>query len=213
MQATILAATTMLLGLAVAAPALAQNWTFKTGVTRYDTHARTSGITGIGVPPGADASVGDATTAIFVLERRLNDNVSAEVVLGVPPRVKSRGAGSVAFLGDDVLSAKNVAPTFIVNYNFGDASARLRPYLGVGLNYTKFSGARSKLAPEVHMSDSTGLVVQGGVNWAFNKTMGLYASVARVDVQTDVVAIGPTVLTSHIDFRPWTYSAGLWFRF
>jgi outer membrane protein len=65
----------------------------------------------------------------------------------------------------------------------------------------------------VFMSDSFGLVVQGGLSYAVNKNMGLFASVARIDVRTDIVGIASTVLTSSIDFRPWTYSAGLWYKF
>lgn len=198
---------------AAAGAARAQDWVVKLGATNYDPHSRTSGIVGIGVPPGADAKVGDATTAIVVLERRFGAHAAAEVVLGVPPRVKARATGSVAFLGDDVLSAKNVAPTFIFNYHFGDPGAALRPYVGVGINYTRFQGARSKLAPDVKMSDSVGPVVQAGLSYAMSKNWGGFASIARVDVQTRVVAVASTVLTTDIDFRPWTYSAGLWYRF
>ena len=42
-----------------------------------------------------------------------------------PPRIKARATGSVAFLGDDVLSAKNVAPTLFLNYHFGAPGDRV----------------------------------------------------------------------------------------
>lgn len=205
----------------LAAPAQAQDfkvdwttgWTVKAGVTRYDTDSRTSGIRGIGIPPGADAKVGDATTAIFIIEKTFTPNVTAELVLGVPPRIKARATGSVAFLGDDVLSAKNVAPTFIVNWNFGDPSQRVRPYLGLGFNYTKFASTKSKLAPQVELSDSVGAVVNAGVNVAFDQKMGMFASIARVDVKSDLVAVASTVLQTRIDFRPTTYSLGVWYKF
>lgn len=193
--------------------AQAQDWVVKAGATLYDPHSKTSGVKGIGIPPGADAKVGDATTAIFVIERRLSPEVGLELVLGVPPRVKAKATGSVAFLGDDVLSAKNVAPTIILNYYFGSESSALRPYVGAGINYTRFESVRSKLAPDVKMSDSVGPMAQVGVNYAFNKRMGMFASIARVDVQSEVVAVASTVLTTSIDFRPWTYSTGLWYRF
>lgn len=210
---TISAAATALAALLAPTLVQAQDWTVKTGITRYDANSKTNGIAGVGVPPGADAKVGDATTVIFVIERRFTPNWSAELVLGVPPRIKARATGTVAFLGDDVLSAKNVAHTFIVNYQFGADGDRLRPYLGAGLNYTTFRGVRSSLAPTVGLSDSFGLLVQGGVNYALTKQMGLFASIARVDVKSDLVAVGSTVLTSTIDFRPLTYTAGVTFKF
>ncbi len=202
-------AASLLLGGAVQA----QDWTLKLGVTRYDTNSSTTGIQGIGIPAGADAKVGDATTAIFVLERTLTPNIGAELVLGIPPRIKARATGSVAFLGDNVLSAKNVAPTFLVNYYFGSPGDTWRPYLGAGVNYTRFASAKSSLAPQVELSDSVGLAVQAGVSFAMTKQWGAFASIARVDVKSDLVAVASTVLTTTIDFKPTTYSAGVWYKF
>lgn len=212
LQAAVAAA---LLGAALSSPAaLAQEVNIvKAGLIRYDTHSKTSGIKGIGIPPGADATTGDATTLIFVYERLLTPHIGVELVFGIPPRLKANAAGSVAFLGDDILSAKNVAPTVIANYHFGNAGDTLRPYLGVGVNYTRFTGIRSSLAPKVEMSDSVGLVVQAGANYMLLREWGLFASIAKVQVKTDLVATASTVLTTTIDFRPITYSFGVAYRF
>jgi outer membrane protein len=188
----------------------------KVGVTLYDPHSRTSGISGIGVPAGADAEVASATTAIFVYERLLtpiSPNIGIEFVLGVPPRLHAKATGSVAFLGDDVLSARNVAPTLLLNYHFFGPDAILRPYLGAGINYTRFTGVRSSIAADVKMGSSTGLALQAGVNYAINKNVGLFASIAKVDVKSKVVATSATVLTTTVDFRPLVYSAGISYQF
>ena len=158
------------------------------------------------MPPGADAEVGDATTVIFVYERLFTPNVGLEFVLGVPPRLKAKATGSVAFLGDDVLSAKNVAPTLLLNYHFFTPSDALRPYLGAGINYTHFTNVKSSLAPDVKMGSSTGLALQAGLNYAINKDWGLFASIAKINVKSKVVAVGTTVLTTTVDFRPLVYS-------
>ena len=155
----------------------------------------------------------NAATLLFTYERLFTPNVGLELVIGVPPKIKAKATGSVAFLGDDVLSARNVAPTLILNYHFGSDGDRFRPYLGAGINYTKFTSVKSKLAPDVKMSDSTGLVVQAGLDYAFDKTWGLFASVARVDTKSKLVAAGTTVLTTEIDFRPVTYSFGVSYRY
>jgi outer membrane protein len=194
--------------------AKALNWTFKAGALRYDTHAKSSGINGIGVPPGADVEVGDANTLVLTLERHLDANWGLEFAFGLPPRVKAKGAGSVAFLNGEILSAKNYGPTLLLNYHFGQPGAALRPYVGAGINYTQFRGERSTLAPEVYLNDSFGLAAHVGLDWTHHsKRWGAYVSIARVDVKTDVTAIGATVLTSSLDFRPWTYSAGMLFKF
>ncbi|WP_246312107.1 OmpW/AlkL family protein [Pseudaquabacterium terrae] len=199
-------------GLMLAASVVQAQTSIKIGVTRYDTHAKTSGISGIGVPAGADATVGDATTMIFVLGHALTPNIGVELVLGVPPKIKSRAAGTVAFLGE-VLEAKNVAPTLLVNYHFGQPGDAWRPYAGVGINYTRFTGVKSPLAEHVEMSDSVGPTAQAGIDYYFSKEWGAFASVAAVKVKSDLVAQGSTVLKTTIDFRPIVYSAGISYRF
>ena len=177
------------------------------------THSKTTGIAGIGIPAGADAQVGDASTVVFSFERALTPNVGVELVLGVPPTVKSKATGTVAFLGDNVLSAKNLAPTVFVNYHFGSPGDALRPYVGLGLNYTKFVSIQSKLAPSVQMSESMGMAWVGGVDYAISRQWGLYASASSLDVRSNVVGVASTVLTTSIDFRPVVYSVGASYKF
>ena len=186
--------------------------TVKLGVIDYQPHARTTGITGLGVPAGADATIGSATTLLVTFERELAPNLGLEFVLGVPPKIKAKGSGTVAFLGE-VLSAKNVAPTVLLNYHFGDASSALRPYLGAGINYTRFTGASTPYGWQVSLSDSWGLAVQAGLDYALSRQWGLFASVAAVQVKSDLVAVGAAVLRTTIDFRPTTLSAGVSYKF
>ena len=197
---------------AVAGAAQAQDSIVKFGATRYDVHSKTDGITGIGIPPGADATIGSANTVIFTGERIVYDNVGIELVLGVPPKIKAKATGSVAFLGE-VLEAKNVAPTLLANYHFGQPGDRLRPYLGLGVNYTKFTGISSPYGWQVSLSDSWGWAAQGGIDYAIDKNWGLFASVAALKVKSDLVATGANVIQTTIDFRPLVYSAGVSYRF
>ena len=187
----------------------------KVGVTRYDTHSKTNGISGIGVPPGADAETNDATTLIFVYERLFTPQVGLEFVLGIPPTIKAKATGSVAFLNNTgtVLSAKNVAPTLLLNYHFFSPGDTWRPYIGAGINYTRFTNVKSSLAPDVKMGNSTGLALQAGINYAITKDIGAFASIAKINVKSKVVATGSTVLTTTVDFRPLVYSAGLSYQF
>lgn len=193
--------------------AQAQNNIVKLGISNYTTHSRTGGISGIGVPPGADAETGDAVTAILAYERLLTPNIGAEIVLGIPPRIRARATGSVAFLGDDVLSARNVSPTFFVNYHFGTPRSTWRPYLGVGINYTRFVGIESRIASDVRMSDSTGWAAQAGIDYSLDRRWSLFASVAALQVKSNLVAVGATVLQTTIDFRPVVYSFGAVYKF
>ncbi|HTJ04179.1 MAG TPA: OmpW family outer membrane protein [Caldimonas sp.] len=184
----------------------------KLGITEYTTHAKTNGISGVGIPPGADVDVSNATTVIFVYERLFTPNVGLEFVIGVPPKLKATATGSAAFLGE-VLTVKNVSPTLLLNYHFFSPTDALRPYVGAGINYTRFTSVHSSLAPDVQLGYSTGLAIQAGVNYAITKDVGLFASIAKLDVKSKVVATGATVLTTTVDFRPIVYSAGVSYQF
>lgn len=212
MSKTIRAIATGLLATVAAVSAQAQDSTLKLGLTRYDAHSKTNGISGVGLPAGADAVVGDATTVIFVYEHQLAPNIGLELVLGVPPKIKATASGSVAFLGE-VLEARNVAPTLLLNYHFGQAGDTWRPYVGAGINYTKFVDISTPYGWDVKLSDSWGPAVQAGIDYAINKQWGAFASVAAVKVKSDLVATGATVLQTTIDFRPVVYSVGLSYRF
>jgi outer membrane protein len=202
------------LALTVAAGAAqAQDNIFKAGAIFYQTHSKTTGINGIGIPPGADAETGDAWTVLFTYERMLRPDFGIELVLGLPPTIEAKGTGSVAFLGDNILSAKNVAPTILFNYHFGAPGDTWRPYVGIGLNYTRFTSIESRLASNVQLSDSVGLAGQIGVDYAYDKNWGAFASIGAAKVKTDLLAVESTVLTTTIDFRPVTYSFGLSYRF
>lgn len=213
MKTTSSLALAAVIGLGGGGAAQAQDNVAKLGLTEYTTHSQTNGISGVGVPPGADAQTGNATTVIFVYERLFTPNIGLELVLGIPPTIKAKATGSVAFLGDDVLSAKNLAPTLFLNYHFGTPGDTWRPYLGAGMNYTRFLDIKSTLAPDVKMGDSYGYAVQAGINYAISKDVGLFASVAKLDVKSNLVASGATVLTTKIDFRPIAYSAGVYYQF
>ena len=186
--------------------------TVKLGLIDYQTHARTTGITGLGVPAGADASIGSATTLLFTYERTLSPHLGVEFVLGVPPKITARGAGTVPFLGE-VLSARNVAPTVLLNYHFGQPGDGLRPYVGAGINYTRFTDAKTPYGWKVDLSDSWGLAVQAGVDFALGAQWGVFASVGAVQVKSDLVAVGAAVLRTTIDFRPVTFSVGASYSF
>ena len=201
-----------LAALMVSAAAQAQVSTVKAGAIYYQTHAKTTGITGIGIPPGADATIGNATTLLLTYEYALSPNVGVELVLGVPPKITATASGSVAFLGE-VLTARNVAPTLLINYHFFAPGITLRPYVGVGINYTKFTDVKTRYGWDVNLSDSTGLAGHVGLDWAYTKQWGLFASIGASQVKTNLTATGATVLQSTIDFRPVTYTVGASYRF
>ncbi|HSN34466.1 MAG TPA: OmpW family outer membrane protein [Ideonella sp.] len=202
-------------GAALTTGALAQteplNWTVKAGLARYTTKQTNNGLVGIGVPPGADVHTGDANTLIFEVERRITPHVGVELGLGLPPTINTVATGSVAFLGK-VMSTKNVSPTLFVNWHFGDEGAKWRPYLGAGINYTRFVGIESTLG-QVSLSDSVGPAAKGGISYTLSRQWAVFASVTVIQTKTDLVAKSSTVITSTLDLRPIIYTLGAAYSF
>ncbi|MDE2080143.1 MAG: outer membrane beta-barrel protein [Burkholderiales bacterium] len=190
----------------------AEGLTLKVGVIRYQPDSRSNGITGIGIPPGADAKVGSANTLLLTAEYELQPHWGVELVLGVPPKITATATGSVAFLGE-VLSARNVAPTLLFTYHWGEAGAAWRPYVGLGVNYTKFTDAKSPYGYDIKLSDSTGAAAEAGVDYAIDPRWGLFASIGYAKVRSKLVATGANVLQTTIDFRPTTFAVGGSYKF
>ena len=79
----------------------------------------------------------------MVTIRRLNSYLDLELAFGVPPNTKTIGKGpatlgSVPYNGQTIATAKWLAPSALLEYKFFSESAALRPYIGVGVNYTSF---------------------------------------------------------------------------
>jgi outer membrane protein len=214
MNTTLLATRSLLVAalLACGAAQAADNFV-KASASYYDTTGSSNGLSGVGVPPGADVSINGSWTAIFTYERMFTPNIGLELVIGIPPTTTANAEGSVAFLGNDILSSKAVAPTLLLNYHFGTPEDKWRPYVGLGINYTKFTDIKSSLGWNVQMGDSWGWAAQGGIAYAIDSNWGLYASVAYADVQSKVVATGATALSTTVDFKPFVYSFGISYGF
>ena len=96
---------------------------------------------------------------------------------------------------------------------FCNSAATWRPYVGAGINYTKFKNVKSSIAEDVEVGSSWGPMAQVGLEYAITKEINAFASVAAVKVKSKVVATGPTVLTTTVDYRPIVYSVGVAYRF
>lgn len=203
--------------------ALAQDNMVKVGVVYYDTSSSTSGlaVTPPVLPAGSDAKTGDAWTLVFAYERALTPNVGVKIDLGLPPTIDAKATGPIAGLGE-ILSAKNVSPTVFLTYAFGKPGDTWRPAVAAGLNYTYFADVKSPYPnTDLKMSDSWGLALQVGLDYAIDKNWGVFASATRIDVSSNIEATGvqvpgvpvPINMKTTVDFNPWTYAVGLLYRF
>ncbi|RKP45717.1 OmpW/AlkL family protein [Pararobbsia silviterrae] len=87
------------------------------------------------------AAVSDADTIGFTGTYFVTDNIAVEGVMGVPPKFYLSGEGQLAAFGE-LGQVRQWSPTLLLKYYFGQATQRLRPYLGIGVSRVWFSDAQ-----------------------------------------------------------------------
>lgn len=128
--------------MALASSASAQSagqWTAKVGVNEI-TPKVDSGDVSAPALPGTKGDVNSSTRPIFVFAYGLTDNISAELDLGLPYKHTLYGAGAVQGIGK-IGTVEALPPTAFIQYRFFEPSARVRPYVGLGVTYAYFQKA------------------------------------------------------------------------
>jgi outer membrane protein len=180
----------------------------------YDTQA--DDLRGPYVPPGVNVKLKDTTTPYFAYVRRLTEHFSAELALGAPPLTKTLGKGpatlgSVPYNNQEIVTARWFAPTLLLTYSFFDESARLRPYIGAGINYTRFYSRQATPAGEaatggptsISLTTSVGPAGTVGLSYRLTRHFSLYGSLSASMVDSDLTANTAGVLRkTHVSFGP-----------
>jgi outer membrane protein len=182
----------------------------------YDTQA--DDLKGPYVPAGVNIKLKDLVTPYFAYVRTLTNHFSLELALGAPPVTKTVGKGpaklgSVPFNGETIVTARWFAPTLLLEYNFFDESARLRPFIGAGINYTRFYSRQSTPAgnavgggpTSVGLTTSVGPAITAGLSFQMTRHFYLYGSVSASEVDSDLTADTAGVIRkTHVSFGPRT---------
>lgn len=219
-----LLASMIALGL-VSSGALAQDNTIGLGVAHIFVNAKSPNLSSNGpaflTPQPAGIDVKDATTVLITVTRRINDNWYGELALGVPPKQDVIGTGTLAPFGV-IAKVKQAAPTAFLNYRFGSVDSSLRPFVGVGVNYTRFydatsttSGSLASGGPtKIQLTKSTGMAAQMGMVYKFDKTWSICVSAIAADVESDMTATtGSIERKTHIKFNPRVLGAAVGYSF
>lgn len=113
--------------------------------------------------------------------------------------------------GNKIATTKHLPPTVTVQYHF-DTKGKAKPYVGAGLNYTKFFKEKPvDPANNLNLDTSTGLAAEVGVDYMMNKNWGLNAAAWYMDIDTDATLNGNDLGTVEID--PWVYMVGASYKF
>ena len=117
----------------------------------------------------------------------ITDNIGIEL-LGATPFKHDVGVGGVG----NIATVKQLPPSLMAQYYFGNAESQWRPYLGAGINYTTFfsedfnSTGKGAGLSNLSVDDSWGVALQAGVDYNIDKNWMVNTSVWWMNIDTDV---------------------------
>lgn len=135
---------------------------------------------------GLNLSINDKTLPEVDFTWFFSPNLAAELVLTVPQKQRVY-AGST-----QIGTLKHLPPTLTLQYHFNHASGGIKPYVGAGLNYTRFSSVDLLGGGADLKRNSVGLAFQAGLDYPLAKNLYLNVDVKKVYIKTDVIAGGTT---------------------
>ena len=109
--------------------------------------------------------------------------------------------------GNRVLSGKtqHLPPTLSLQYHFDgyNMPMNVKPFVGVGVNYTTFFKEKVSNGADLDLDDSVGVAGHIGLDIPFAPTESFRIDVRYMDIKTDAKLNG--VDAGEIDISPWVY--------
>lgn len=185
----------------VTAPVAAQqagDWVFRMGLTMMEPRESSTDLrldSAAFLIGGRQSRVGvdSAQQLGLTLDYFLSDVFSVELLVAAPFSHDIVGTGALA--GLPLAETKQLPPTLSLVYHI-DTPGRLRPYLGAGINYTRFFqdnvttvgnatlGGLGLRDGNIHLDHSLGLALQGGIDYHLDGDWLLNASLRWIDIDT-----------------------------
>lgn len=197
------------------------------GLYAVSFHVHADDIAGPYTPPGLNVRNPSINTLYLAYMRRLSRHFDTELTLGVPPMTRSvaKGpaqVGSVPYNGQTIATVRWLAPSLLLKYYLFSPEAMFRPYLGVGVNYTRFysrqvtaAGAEISGGPtSLSLPASVGPVGTVGISWRplDRVVVNLSGSASWVNsrLTTDTAGL---LRTSHVEFNPRAIVLAVGYKF
>lgn len=109
--------------------------------------------------------------------------------------------------GTTVLTGKtqHLPPTLSVQYHFDyeNMPMNIKPFIGVGVNYTTFFKERISTGGDLDLDDSVGVAGHVGLDIPFAPTEAFRIDARYMDIKTDATL--DDVNLGEIDISPWVY--------
>lgn len=178
----------------LASPAVAQSqgeWTLGLGLANVNPKSDNGTLAGGTVP----VSIGDSTRPTVTAEYFIRDNLGVELLAALPFKhtIKSNGT--------EIGTVKQLPPVISLQYHF-DATPQLKPFVGVGVNFTGFwdGNAKGPLdGADLQVKNSWGLAAHLGTDYWISDKSAIRADLRWIDIDSDVHLNGTRIGKVEID--------------
>lgn len=198
LQSLVLAtATALTMTSAFAVPA--GTWTVAAGAHYVDPKSD-NGTLNNGLSVDVDGDVRPTISGEYFIA----DNVGVELLAAIPFH-----HDITLKAGDTTIDAKtqHLPPTLSVQYHFDDYNMpmNLKPFVGVGVNYTTFFKERVYLGNgnDLELDDSVGVAGHIGLDIPYAPTESFRIDARYMDIKTDASLNGSDL--GEVDISPWVY--------
>ena len=124
-------------------------------------------------------SVSNKTIPELDISYFFTPNFAAELILTYPQKHDVRS------FGEKIGTVKELPPTLLAQYHFTNLGA-FKPYVGAGVNYTRFSSQNIAGGAATVKSNSWGPALQVGFDYALDKNWSINFDVKKLYMKTDV---------------------------
>lgn len=181
------------------------DWLFRVGA--YGVFPESDNLTNV-LGTGATLNVDDGYSLGFNFTYMINPNIGIELLLALPfgHDITLSGLGTVAH-------TDQLPPTLSVQYHFMPYNS-VRPYVGIGLNYTTFFNEDTEGAltgTNLSLDDSWGVAGQVGVDIDVAPNWFVNADLRYISISTDAKLNGVGIGT--VDINPWVVGLTVGTRF
>jgi outer membrane protein len=168
--------------------------------------------------PGATVGVSNSFAPEIDFTYMATDHIGAELIVATTKHTIS-GRGALEGVGD-LATTWVLPPTLTLQYHFVP-EAKVRPYVGAGINWSIFysDNASDQLEAavgptNVTLSNSVGYALQAGVDFDISEKVFLNVDVKYIDMNTTAtLTSGALVNRVAVDINPLVFGVGLGMRF
>ena len=169
--------------------------------------------------PTERVSVNNAVAPEIDVTHMLSNNIGVELIAATTKHSVSGVSGTTGTIGK-LASTWVLPPTLTVQYHFAP-EAKVRPYVGAGVNWTLFYNEKASRgletavgATNVNLSSSFGWAAQAGIDIDLNEKMFLNVDVKyiKMDSNARLNTTAAGLQRVGVDINPLVFGVGVGFK-